>query len=112
MKPIGFGGWSSNTHRPHSEEAQSRRPHAEERFNAIQTLRRVSKHGRWLGLACGRPSRRAQARFGRFLYGRNCKGSRMRATMKFAVICVSLLIAAHADAVGRRNQTNALDFRE
>jgi hypothetical protein len=36
----------------------------------------------------------------------------MRATMKLAVICVSLLIAAHADAVGRRNQTNALDFRE
>ena len=36
----------------------------------------------------------------------------MRATIKFAVICVSLLIAAHADAVGRRNQTNALDFRE
>ena len=36
----------------------------------------------------------------------------MRATMKFAVICVSLLIAAHADAVGQRNQKSALDFRE
>ena len=36
----------------------------------------------------------------------------MRATMKFAVICVSLLIAAHADAVERRNQMNALDFQE
>ena len=36
----------------------------------------------------------------------------MRATMKFAVICVSLLIAAHADAVDRRNQINALDFQE
>ena len=36
----------------------------------------------------------------------------MRATMKFAVICVSLLIAAHADAVNQRNQINALDFRE
>ena len=36
----------------------------------------------------------------------------MRATMKFAVICVSLLIAAHADAVDQRNQMNALDFRE
>jgi len=36
----------------------------------------------------------------------------MRATMKFAVICVSLLIAAHADAVDRRNRINALDFQE
>ena len=36
----------------------------------------------------------------------------MRATVKFAVICVSLLIAAHADAVDRRNQINALDFQE
>src|SRR5271166_3529975 len=50
--------------------------------------------------------------FGRFLYGRDCKGSQMRATMKFAVFCVSLLIAAHADAVERRNQMNALDFQE
>jgi hypothetical protein len=48
----------------------------------------------------------------RFLYGRDCKGSRMRATVKFAVICVSLLIAAHADAVDRRNQIKALDFQE
>jgi hypothetical protein len=30
-------------------------------FNS-RALRRVSKHGRWLGLACGRPSRRAQVR--------------------------------------------------
>jgi hypothetical protein len=29
--------------------------------------------------------------------------------MKLAVICVSLLIAAHADAKGQRNQINALD---
>ena len=36
----------------------------------------------------------------------------MRATMKFAVICVALLIAAHADAVDQRNQMNALDFQE
>jgi hypothetical protein len=36
----------------------------------------------------------------------------MLATMKFAVICVSLLIAAHADAVAQRHQMNALDFRE
>src|SRR6516225_5085905 len=36
----------------------------------------------------------------------------MRATMKFAVICVSLLISAHADAVNRRNQINSLDFQE
>jgi hypothetical protein len=36
----------------------------------------------------------------------------MRATVKLAVICVSLLISAHADAVGRRNQINALDFQE
>jgi hypothetical protein len=50
--------------------------------------------------------------FGRFLYGRDCQGSRMRATMKLAVICVSLLIAAHADAVDRRNQIGALDFQE
>ena len=34
----------------------------------------------------------------------------MRATMKFAVICVSLIIAAHADAADQRNQMNALDF--
>jgi hypothetical protein len=30
-------------------------------FNS-RALRRVSKHGRWRGLACGRPSRRAQNR--------------------------------------------------
>jgi hypothetical protein len=36
----------------------------------------------------------------------------MRATMKFAVICVSLIIAAHADAANRRKQMNALDFHE
>jgi len=36
----------------------------------------------------------------------------MHATVKFAVICVSLLIAAHADAVDRRKQINALDFQE
>jgi len=36
----------------------------------------------------------------------------MPAIVKFAVICVSLLIAAHADAVGRRNQINGLDFSE
>jgi hypothetical protein len=36
----------------------------------------------------------------------------MRTTVKFAVICVSLLIAAHANAVDRRKQTNALDFQE
>jgi hypothetical protein len=36
----------------------------------------------------------------------------MRATVKLAVICVFLLIAAHADAVGQRKQTNALDFQE
>jgi len=35
----------------------------------------------------------------------------MRAIMKFAVICVSL-IAAHADAAGQRNQMKALDFQE
>ncbi|MFZ2140793.1 MAG: hypothetical protein WAV78_28360, partial [Xanthobacteraceae bacterium] len=29
-------------------------------FNS-RALRRVSKHGRWLGLVCGRPSRRAQS---------------------------------------------------
>jgi len=32
--------------------------------------------------------------------------------MKFAVICVSLLIAAHADSAGQRNQMKALDFPE
>src|SRR5262249_36607904 len=36
----------------------------------------------------------------------------MREIMKLAVICASLLIAAHADAVDRRNQKDALDFRE
>jgi hypothetical protein len=36
----------------------------------------------------------------------------MRATMKFAVICVTLIIAAPADAADRRNQMNALDFQE
>jgi hypothetical protein len=32
--------------------------------------------------------------------------------MKFAVICVSLIIAAHADAAGQRNQMSALDFQQ
>ena len=36
----------------------------------------------------------------------------MRATVKFAVICVSLLIATHAYAVGERTQIKALDFQE
>ena len=36
----------------------------------------------------------------------------MRATVKFAVISASFLIAAHAGAVDRRNQINALDFQE
>ena len=36
----------------------------------------------------------------------------MRATVKLAVVCLSLLMAAHADARDRRNQINALDFRE
>ena len=36
----------------------------------------------------------------------------MRATMKSAVICVSLIIAAHADAANRRYHINALDFQE
>src|SRR5262245_38143180 len=46
------------------------------------------------------------------LIWRDCEGSRMRATVRFAVICASLLIAARADAVDRRNQINALDFQE
>jgi hypothetical protein len=52
------------------------------------------------------------ARIWSVLVWRDCEGSRMRATMKFAVICVSLLIAAHADAAGQRNQMKALDFQE
>jgi hypothetical protein len=36
----------------------------------------------------------------------------MRAIVKLAFICVSLLMAAHADAVDRRNQITALDFQE
>lgn len=36
----------------------------------------------------------------------------MRATVKFAVICLSLLIAGHAEAVDRRNRINTLDFQE
>ena len=36
----------------------------------------------------------------------------MRSTVKFAIICVSLLMAAHAGAVDRRKQINALDFPE
>jgi hypothetical protein len=36
----------------------------------------------------------------------------MRATVKFAVICMSLLTAAHADAVDRRNQIKALDLQQ
>jgi hypothetical protein len=36
----------------------------------------------------------------------------MRATVKFAVICLSLLIAGHADAVDRRNPINTLGFQE
>jgi hypothetical protein len=36
----------------------------------------------------------------------------MRSTVKLAVICVSLLIAAHADAVEQRNQKSAFDLRE
>jgi hypothetical protein len=36
----------------------------------------------------------------------------MRPAVKFAVICVSLLIAVRAGAVDRRNQISALDFQE
>ena len=35
----------------------------------------------------------------------------MRETVKFAVICVTQLLAAHADAGGQRTQISALDFR-
>ena len=42
-------------------EAPSRRPHPEE-LGALLGAPSVSKDGRWLDLACGRPSRRAQAR--------------------------------------------------
>jgi hypothetical protein len=46
------------------------------------------------------------------LAGRDwCEGARMRA-VKFAVICMSLLIFAHAEAVEPRSQKNALDFQE
>ncbi|MFL6796398.1 MAG: hypothetical protein ACJ8F3_03195 [Xanthobacteraceae bacterium] len=40
------------------------------------------------------------------------RASRMRPTVKLAAICVSLLTAAHAQAVDRRNQANAVDFQE
>src|SRR5262245_50408585 len=36
----------------------------------------------------------------------------MRSTVKFAVICLSLLVAAHANAVGQRKQTNTLNIHE
>ncbi|MGE0036926.1 MAG: hypothetical protein AB7S93_14910 [Xanthobacteraceae bacterium] len=36
----------------------------------------------------------------------------MRATVKFAVICLSLLIAGPAEAVDRRNPSNTLSFQE
>jgi hypothetical protein len=36
----------------------------------------------------------------------------MRATVKSAVICLSLLIAGHAEAVDRRNPINTLGFQE
>jgi hypothetical protein len=36
----------------------------------------------------------------------------MHTTIKFAAICVSLLVAAHANAVDQRNQINALDLQE
>lgn len=36
----------------------------------------------------------------------------MRTTVTFAVVSVSLLIAARADAVDRRNQISALDFQQ
>src|SRR5437016_954229 len=37
---------------------------------------------------------------------------RLRAAMRLAVVCVSLIIAAHADAAPRRNHMEALDFQE
>jgi hypothetical protein len=36
----------------------------------------------------------------------------MRSTVKFAIICVSLLVAANAGAVDQRKQISALDFQE
>jgi hypothetical protein len=55
MKPIGFGGWSLNTHRPHPEEAHRSRVYPRSahqvRKSATADLRcAVSKDGRWLGL--------------------------------------------------------------
>src|SRR5271165_3857758 len=54
------------THRPHPEEAHRSRVYPRSahqvRKSATADLRcAVSKDGRWLGLACGRPSRRAQS---------------------------------------------------
>ena len=36
----------------------------------------------------------------------------MRSTVKFAIICVSLFVAANAGAVDQRKQISALDFQE
>jgi hypothetical protein len=41
-----------------------------------------------------------------------CRNRRLRAATRLAVICVALIIAAHADAARWRNQMNALDFQE
>ena len=40
------------------------------------------------------------------------QGCRMRATVKLAAVCVSLLMAAHADAVGQRNQASTASLQE
>ena len=66
MNPIGLGGWSLKTLRPHPEEAYRSRVYPRSahqvRKSAKADLRcAVSKDGCWLGLACGRPSRRAQS---------------------------------------------------
>ena len=43
---------------------------------------------------------------------RDCKGSPMRVTVKFAVICVSLIITANAGAATKRNRIDALSLQE
>ena len=61
-----IGRTDLETHRPHPEEAHRSRVYPRSahqvRKSATADLRcAVSKDGRWLGLACGRPSRRAQS---------------------------------------------------
>jgi len=78
-----IGRTDLETHRPHPEEARSA----------------VSKDGRWLGLACGRPSRRAQSFEARVPSGARAPQDDVRAPQDEVDRCVDMIRTSEAQVL-------------